>query len=247
MATQAAVKDLPLPVAQALGDFVTASREAFGEGLRAVVLYGSAAEGRLRATSDVNVILVLSTFRREDVDRLRAALQAAHAAVRLAPMFLIESEIDPAADAFAAKFTDILRRRRILYGEDPFARLTVPRPAAVARLKQSLLNLALRLRAAYALRSLREEQLALVVADAAGPLRANAATLLDLGGVRAPSAREALRTVAASFGEEDLRRAMDRLSEARETRALPPGEAAPTLFALIGLAERMRARAERLS
>jgi predicted nucleotidyltransferase len=247
MATPAAVKDLPLPVAQALADFVTASRDAFGDGLRAVVLYGSAAEGRLRATSDVNVILVLSSFGREDVDRLRGALQAAHAAVRLSPMFLLEGEIASAADAFAAKFSDVLRRRRVLFGHDPFAGLAVPRAAALARLKQSLLNLALRLRAAYALRSLREEQLARVVADAAGPLRANAATLLDLEGVRAPSPREALRTVAAASGEEELRRAMDRLSEARETGVLPPGEAAPTLFALIGLAERMRARAERLS
>lgn len=49
-------------------------------------------------------------------------------------------------------------------------------------MKQRLLNLTLRLREAYIARSLREEQLAAVIADAAGPLRACASTLLELEG-----------------------------------------------------------------
>ena len=53
-------------------------------------------------------------------------------------------------------------------------------PASIIRLKQTLLNLTLRLREAYVSRSLREEQLIATVADTAGPLRACAATLLEL-------------------------------------------------------------------
>jgi len=62
-------------VQEVLGDFVEAARGAFGPDLRAVVLYGSAAEGRLRATSDVNVILVLGTFDRARAEALREPMR----------------------------------------------------------------------------------------------------------------------------------------------------------------------------
>jgi predicted nucleotidyltransferase len=42
-----------------IDEFVAAARDAFGDQLVSVVLYGSAAEGALRATSDVNVLVVL--------------------------------------------------------------------------------------------------------------------------------------------------------------------------------------------
>ena len=82
-------------------------------------------------------------------------------------MILLESEIPAAAEAFAEKFSDILRRRRVLHGSDPFAGVSISREAAIGRLRQVCLNMVLRLREQYALRSLREEQAARAVADAA--------------------------------------------------------------------------------
>jgi predicted nucleotidyltransferase len=243
--TASPVADLPAPVEQALGAFLDASREAFGPALRSVALYGSAAEGRLRATSDVNVLLVLSSFEKEAVDRLREPLRVAAAMVRLEPMFVLESELEAAASAFASKFADIKRRRRILHGDDPFAGLEVPRHAEIARLEQELLNLTLRMRALYAERSLREEQLALVVADMAGPLRAAAAALLELEGKPAASPKQALEAVAGSLAP-DFADALATLSNAREKRTLPAGVAGPTLFQLMDLARRMRPRVEAL-
>jgi predicted nucleotidyltransferase len=241
-----ALADVPSRVREVLGDFVDAARGAFGSDLRAVVLYGSAAEDRLRATSDVNVILVLGAFDRTRAEALREPLRVAQAAVRLAAMFLLESEIPAAAEAFSVKFADILRRRRVLFGDDPFTRLAISRPAEITRLKQVLLNLILRLRAAYVLRSLREEQVAVLVAEAAGPLRACAATLVELEGQPAGSAREALQRVAAALPGSGAEESLARLSEAREQRVLPAGVAGPTLFHLIELAEAMRDRAGRL-
>ena len=40
--------DLPEVVRHVLGECVTAARDALGDNLRSIVLYGSAAEGRLR-------------------------------------------------------------------------------------------------------------------------------------------------------------------------------------------------------
>jgi predicted nucleotidyltransferase len=239
--------DLPPQVTRGLHDFVEVAHSAFGTALRSVVLYGSGAEGRLRATSDVNLILVLSAFDRSQADQVREALRMAEAAIRLSAMFLLETEIEAAVEAFAEKFADVLRRRHVLYGDDPFISLAVARQTAIARLKQVLLNQILRLRALYVLRSRREEQLALVVADATGPLRSSAASLLELEGHAAASPKEALRLVASALPEPDWETVLARLSEARETRRLPPGVAGDTLFRLIELAMRMRSRVDGLS
>src|SRR5258706_4399732 len=171
---------LPEIVDRALTDFIAAAKAAFVERLSSVVLFGSAAEGRLRATSDVNLILVLTEFRQSDAESLAPALQIARAAIRLEPMFLLVSEVPMAAECFAQKFADIGRRRRVLHGPDPFANVTIPRAAEIFRLKQVLLNLVLRLRESFTVRAGREDQVALLIADTAGPLRACAATLLEL-------------------------------------------------------------------
>jgi len=235
-------RDLPRDVVRVLSDFVDAAREAFDDDLLSVILYGSAAEGALRLTSDVNVILVLRAFDRTKADRLHGPLQVAQAAIRLAAMFLLQDEIVAAARAFAQKFADILRRRRVLFGEDSFLGLAIPRSALVVRLDQVLLNLALRLRAFYLERGQYEEQLVGLVAQAAGPLRACAASLLELEGRSAESPKEALRRVTESLGEAGWGAVLTRLSEARETRRLPPRVAADVVMRLIELAGQMRQR-----
>jgi len=237
---------LPPVVERTLRDLVGAAVAAFGAELKAVVLYGSAAEGRLRATSDVNVIVVLGAFEREAAGRIREPLRVAQAAAAVKVMFLLDSEIEDALESFAAKFADVLQRRRVLHGTDVFAGRSVPRAAEIAGLRQGLLNLALRLRAAYAERGLRGEQLALVAANAAGPLRTYARDLLELEGRPAPSPKEALERAAASLGG-DWADTLARLSEARETRALPPGVAGPVVFRLIDLTLGLRARARSLA
>jgi hypothetical protein len=44
------------------------------------------------------------------------------------------------------------------------------------------------------------------------------------------------------LGEPQWETTLARVSQAREQRALPPGTAGETLLALVGLAQRMRAR-----
>jgi predicted nucleotidyltransferase len=234
--------ELSEDVARALEGFVAAARAAFGDRLESVVLYGSAAEGALRATSDVNVILVLAAFERERADRLRDAFALAHATVRLSAMFLLAEEVAGAAEAFAQKFDDVRRRHRVLWGRDPFATLTPSRTALITRLDQVLLNLALRMRAAYVGRSLREEQLVAVIADTAPPLRTAAASLLQLEGRPSVSPKAALREVATAVAGPLAEGTLVRMSQARETGTLPAGVAGDTLLELIALARGLRAR-----
>ncbi|MBI5820719.1 MAG: nucleotidyltransferase domain-containing protein [Verrucomicrobia bacterium] len=236
---------LPPQIQQVLDNLLASARSALGDSLRSVVLFGSAAEGQLRATSDVNLMLVLKRFERTEIDRLRDALRMAHAAARVEVMFVLDSELPVAAEAFAVKFADIHRRRRVLFGDDPVATLTISREAQIRRLQQVLVNLTLRLRERYALVSLREEQLAVVVADAAGPLRAAAATVLELEGRPAPSPQVALENIAANL-DGDYRQILANVAETQKTRTLPAGTAGPTVFALLELTARLRARTERM-
>lgn len=237
---------LPAEVARALDEFVAAARDALGDQLLSVVLFGSAAEGRLRATSDVNVILVLARFDPVRVDALREPLRLAHALIGLEVMLLREDEIAAAGEAFAVKFADIEHRRRVLFGPDPFASLQVTREAMLRRVGQVLLNTKLRLRERYAMVSLREEQAARVVADAAAPLRAAAAALLRIEGRPQPTPRQALETLASELGPE-WAPVLARVSEAREKTRLPPGEAGPLLLRLIELAAQLGERARSLA
>jgi hypothetical protein len=238
---------LPPPIAEVLNSFLQSAKDAFGPDLLSAVLFGSAAEGKLRATSDLNLILVLASFHQAEVDQLREPLRVAQAAIQLHPMFLLKDEISHAARSFAPKFADIRRRRAILFGEDPFASLTIPRDAEVRQLRQQLLNLILRLRAAYVARSLREEQLNLLIAGALGPLRSYAVVLLDLEGHPAPSASQALQSLGAELAIPDWSQLSARLAATQETRLSAPGEAPRLFFPLLDLACRMHSRAEALS
>lgn len=243
----AANQTLPQNVTSVLKEFIDSAKRAFGDDLKSVVLYGSGAEGKLRPTSDVNLILVLAAFTQQQADQLREPLRLAQAAINLRAMFILEAELRPATEAFAVKFADIARRRRVLYGSDPFASVSVSRDDAVFRLKQTLLNLTLRMREAYIARSLREEQVAALIADVAGPLRSCASTLLELEGTPASSAKEALERVFASLPDGPARAGeMQLISEARQLHALPQGIGAPALFHLIELARVMGARAAAL-
>jgi hypothetical protein len=103
------------------------------------------------------------------------------------------------------------------------------------------------MRSRYALVSLREEQLAGVVADAAGPLRASAAQILVLEGRAAASPKAALETLVAEAGRGVWQEALAQLSQAREHGTLPAGAAGPALLALIELAQAMRERVKALS
>ena len=229
-----------------LKDFVRASQAALGDDLLSMVLFGSAAEGRLRATSDVNVLLLLKQFDRVRMDQLREPLRLAHASIRLAPMFILRDELEPATRAFAVKFREIKRRHVLLHGNDPFVTIQVSRVSSVLRLRQELLNLTLRLRQTYMLRSLREEQLVFAIAEAAGPLRAAAATLIELRGEPPLPPKEALEKLAQEVrpGDDGLLASMSR---AREERELPAGEAGTVLLGLVGLASELHRRAEGLT
>jgi hypothetical protein len=247
--TALALDGLPDGVQQMLVDVVTVASECLVPDVRCIALFGSGAEKRLRATSDVNLIFVLTAFDAAKIDPLRDTLRAAESAIRLASMFVLESELPLAAEAFAGKFADIRRRHLVLWGEDVLAGIEVPRAAAIQRNRQLLLNLVLRMREAYALRSRRDEQAARMVAEQAGPLRSAAAALYELQGESVGQPKAALERFCAGLVRiegDDWSGLLARMSEARSEAILAPGVAAADLLRLMVLAQHLRVRFDAL-
>ncbi len=231
---------LPADVGPFLQRFVDAARDALGPDLVSIILFGSAARSRLRATSDVNVLVVIRDWKHEQANRMREPVRTAVAGIRLAPLFVRSDELQDAALAFAEKFSDILRRRRVLWGDDVVEGMVIPRAALIARERQSLLTIAVRLRQNYLVRSLRDEQAALAVAEMAGPLRGSAATLLELSGRGVHDPKEALRLFVEGTRDTSLGAVLVTMSAVREERELARGVAPAALAALETIAMHLR-------
>jgi predicted nucleotidyltransferase len=237
---------LPENVEKCVEDFVDTARQAFGADLVSAILFGSAATGELRATSDVNLLLVIKRFEQRSADLMRDPMRLAHAAIQLNVMFLLEDEVKAAVEAFAVKFADIATRHRVLIGHDPFANINVSRDSLLRRLDQVLLNLQLRLRERYVSLSLREEQLAHFIADAAPPLRSSAASILQLEGRDELAGKLALEQIVAESSRPEFEHLLHNMSEARKRGYLAPGVAPSTAMNLIQLTRYLRERAGRI-
>jgi predicted nucleotidyltransferase len=100
-----------------LEDLVAQLRVAFAAGLRAVVLYGSAAGGEHLPKSDYNVLVLVDSLA---ADRLVAASAAAKAwsdAGNPPPLFLTMDEWHGSADIFPMEYADVMERHKVLYGD----------------------------------------------------------------------------------------------------------------------------------
>jgi len=225
-----------------IAGLVDSSKKCFKDNLRSIVLFGSGAEGTMRAASDLNFVFILKAFDQECVNAFREPFRMAHLAGRAKAMFVLENELLAVAEAFAVKFDDIERRHRILYGEDLLSGMKISREAKKSRLRQTLLNIILRLRERYVLTSLREEQLQMALADVVGAFRAAAATLQELEGENVISPHDALNAVAARFGGTAGKDAILAVERIRDGEWLPEGTASSTLFVLLQLAGKIYER-----
>lgn len=233
--------DVPDTVKQTLGTFVPALRKALGPSLQSVVLFGSAAEGRMRPHSDVNLMIVLEQADPEALQRLSMDYRAAHAAARVSCMFIRRDEVPAALKSFAVKFEDIAHRRQILLGSDPFAGLALAPEDVRRRVREDLLNLSLRLRERYAFHSATMEQYETVILEASSAVRAAAVALLTLGGGPRLPPREALEELVKA-GDPAWRETLAQMSAVRQAQLVSRATLGRTVVELGAIVEWMRRR-----
>jgi predicted nucleotidyltransferase len=233
-------KDLPPTVATILQEFVATI--AAGRDLESVILFGSAAEGRLRSTSDVNLLVIANDWTLEQLDTARLPLRAGRAAAGLTVMFLKSAEVQAAVDSFAVKFADIKARHRVLLGRSPFDSMQITREAALRRVQQVLLNLELRLRERYVIEGDHEERLEQLIADATGPIRASAATLVNLQDGRTLAPKAALEELFAS-----RQHSLQAISTVHRGEHLPAGAARKLFADVLAMITELAARGRQIS
>ena len=131
-----------------LEELVAQLRAAYGDALRAAVLYGSAAAGEhIPRRSDYNVLVIVEALPLEQLRAASAVTQAWVAAGNPPPLTMTTNEWRGSADIFPMEYADILDRHRVLYGEPPFDGMAVQPADLRLEVEQQAMGKLLQLRA----------------------------------------------------------------------------------------------------
>jgi predicted nucleotidyltransferase len=169
-----------------LAEFTRRLREAAGENLQSIVLYGSAARGDYHhQTSDLNLLCVLESAKATDLARYAGIIRWWSGQLKEPPpQFFTAEELRHCADVFAIELLDIGRSHKVLFGSDPMAGIEVPMNLHRLEVEHGLRTLLQKLRIHFVHYSENEAQLREVYAKSISGL-----TVL-------------LRHVLIAFGEE---------------------------------------------
>ncbi len=146
--------------------FMEKIRHAMPAGLRAVILYGSAAAGDYVAKrSDYNILVVADTLGTTELNALGRACQGWLKAGNPPPALFTPDRLRGSADTFPLELLDIQHTRRVLFGDDVVADITVPRDALRLQLERELKEKLLRLRTRYLVTGGRPREIVALMTD----------------------------------------------------------------------------------
>jgi hypothetical protein len=141
-------------------ELVQQLQEALSDGLRSVVLYGSAAAGDfVPKTSNYNVLVVADRLGMTDLNALAKPASQWSRAGNRPPLLFTPAELAASADAFPIELLDIQQSHRVLFGEDPLKDITVDREHLRLQLERELKGKWLALRERYLLTGARPGRL----------------------------------------------------------------------------------------
>jgi predicted nucleotidyltransferase len=133
-----------------LAELVEGLKLAAGANLQAVILYGSAAAGEFQPRhSDLNILCVLERLDGAELQKLTHTSRWWEKKGHPAPLVFAREEIHRSADVFAIEFLDIQSSHRVLFGEDIFKNLDVPRNLHRHQVEREMRTNVIRLRQAF--------------------------------------------------------------------------------------------------
>jgi hypothetical protein len=201
-------------------------RQAFGDSLVSVVLYGSAAAGDYDPKfSDLNVLVVLSEITSAGCSHAQELFRWWREQGNPSPLLLTESELAGAVDCFPIEFADIRRHHRLLHGKDVATALPFDDRHYRAQLEHDLRAGLFRLRQKAVGAWSDPDLLRRLVADSVSTFCVLFRHALALYGVDAPPARrDVILRARDQFGIDPL--PFERLLELRR-QALKPRDVDP--------------------
>lgn len=130
-----------------LTQLVDRLKKAYGDRLKSVILYGSAAAGDHHGKySDINVLCVLAEVTPRELGESTAIVRWWREKGNPSPLMLTEEEVRDSTDCFPIEFHDIRERHRVLYGQNFAAGLEIDKRFYRAQVEHDLRAKLLRLR-----------------------------------------------------------------------------------------------------
>lgn len=229
-----------------LDELVAQLRAAYGDDLRAVALYGSAAAGEhIPKRSDYNVLVIVDALPLERLRAAAAATQAWIGAGNPPPMTMTSREWLGSADIFPMEYADILERHRVLHGALPTDGVTVRPDDLRLQVEQQAMGKLLKLRAGTLAAGpdgarqldLLEQSLSTFMVVFRGVLR--------LHGDRPPTDNEALARAVATRAGFDAAPFVRVVQHVRGSQRLDKRDAGPVLAGYLDAVERLVAYLDR--
>lgn len=213
-----------------LDEFQRRLREAAGEDLEALVLYGSAAGGDFHAGhSDLNLLCLMKRTDAPALSRVAPVVRWWRAQGQPDPWLFTLDELRQSADVFAIELLDIQRRHTVLFGPNHFQELVVPMTNHRLQVERELRVNLIKLRQSYlSAEGGRKDLLRLMTDSLSTFVTLFRHALVACGEQPAPHKRGVVEQSAAFFGFEpaavtavlDLREGHRKPPEAVETQAL---------------------------
>jgi predicted nucleotidyltransferase len=213
-----------------LNQLVDKLKQAHGANLVSVILYGSAAAGDYQgAISDLNVFCSLRQVGIDELRKSEKIVQWWRDLGNPSPLLMTPDEIRRSADCFPIEFHDMQERRRLLFGEDVLAGLTIDDRYYRARVEYELRAKLLRLRQKAAGVYSDRSALLLLMEESISTFCVLGRHALRLRNGDAPwTKRDIVAALAAAFGLAAT--PLDTLLDLREQKMKPRQVDPPTLF-----------------
>jgi predicted nucleotidyltransferase len=181
-----------------LNELVSRLKNAYGESLVSVVLYGSAATGEFHEKfSDLNVLCVLKTIGVRELERSEEAIAWWLKQKQPLPLFLSREEVENSHDAFPIEFLDIQQNHRVLYGENVVGNIEVKTHQHRRQVEHEMRSGLLRLRERYVGLQRNKKEVARLMLDSLPTFSTLFRHALILGGVAGPSKKREIFAAAA--------------------------------------------------
>jgi len=122
-----------------IDEFVSRMKQAAGQNLQSIVLYGSAATGEFQADfSNLNLLCILRETSFSKLSAIAPVVEWWHRQKNPAPLIMTQEELEHSTDVFSIEFLDMQHHHRVLFGDELLRPLQIPMHQHRAQLEYEL-------------------------------------------------------------------------------------------------------------
>jgi len=144
------ISEFSLPIQPVITEFANKLLENYNDNVRAILVYGSAAGINYNhGVSDINFALIIKDLDFSVLNQGVALVKWARKHKIATPLFLTREYILSALDVFPIEFSEIKLQHKVIFGEDVFKDLDIPRNDVRLLCEQQVKGKLLHLRQAY--------------------------------------------------------------------------------------------------